>query len=396
MVKTNASIDELIERILQTNTIIMKLRYLIGYVLVATLFFAACNSQKGLTVKGNIDNASDVSIYFDKKDFNNSITSLEKTDIGNKGNFKFHFPEGITPGIYRVRMGVKSVDLVLDGTEKSINIGGDLQNLQKYDYVIEGAPLAESYRSTMKDLVEQKIAQNDFNNVLDQLDPLVSMALANSLFSQNTQTLPLQKNICERLAEKYPGVQCVKDYEAMVQNLETTAKQQAQSSKKTYNVNVGDDAPEIALPDPNGKMRKLSDLEGQIVLVDFWASWCGPCRKANPGVVETYKKYKDQGFTVFSVSLDGVDQRTKKRLNNDSAKIDKSIASSKQRWIDAIKKDNLLWKHHVSDLAKWDSKAGKTYGVRSIPTTFLIDREGKIAALNPRHHAIETELKKLL
>jgi len=374
----------------------MKFKYLLSILVIGSLIIASCGSQKGLTVKGNIENAADLSISFDKRDFNNSSVSLDKTDIGKKGSFKFHFPDGITPGIYRVKLGAKSIDLVLDGTEKAVNLSGNLQDLQKYDYNIEGAPLAESFRSTMNDLVNQRIGQNDFTNVINNLDPLVSMALANSLFAKNTQTIPIQKNICERLAEKYPNVQCVKDYEAMVQNLETTAKTQTKSRTKTYNVNVGDVAPDIALPDPDGKMRKLSDLKGQIVLIDFWASWCGPCRKANPGVVETYKKYKDQGFTVFSVSLDGLDQRTKTRLNNDPTKIEKSIESSKGRWLDAIAKDNLIWDDHVSDLTKWDSPAGRSYGVRSIPTTFLVDREGKIAALNPRHHAIEQEIKKLL
>jgi len=374
----------------------MKITHLLGSFIVACLFFASCGSQKGLTVNGNIDNLSNMSIFFDKKDFNNSITSLEKTDSGAKGDFEFHFPEGIKPGIYRVRIGAKSVDLVLDGTEKAINISGDLSNIQKHDYKIEGAPLAETYRSTMSDLVNQKIGQNDFTNVLNGLDPLVSMALANSLFANNIQTLPIQQNICERLAEKYPNVQCTKDYESMVKTLETNAKAQSQQRVKTYNVNVGDLAPDIVLPDVKGQTRKLSDLQGSIVLVDFWASWCGPCRKANPGVVETYKKYKDQGFTVFSVSLDGIDQRTKKRLNNDPVKIEQNMASSKKRWLDAIAKDQLEWDHHVSDLAKWDSAASKAYGVRSIPTTFLINRDGTIAALNPRHHAIEQELLKLL
>ena len=374
----------------------MKITQLIGSFILAAILFASCGSQKGLTVKGNIENVSNMSVFFDKKDFNNAITSLEKTDAGASGEFKFHFPEGITPGIYRVRIGAKNIDLVLDGTEKAINLTGDLTNLEKYDYKIEGAVLAESYRSTMSDLVSQKIGQNDFTNILNALDPLVSMTLANSLFANQVQTLPIHQNICERLAVKYPDVQCTKDYESMVKSLETTAKRQSQSSGKTYNVNVGDAAPDIILPGVKGETRKLSDLKGNIVLLDFWASWCGPCRKANPGVVETYKKYKDQGFTVFSVSLDGLDQRTKKRLNNDPTKIEQSMASSKNRWVDAIAKDKLEWDHHVSDLSKWDSPAGKAYGVRSIPTTFLIDREGRIAALNPRHHAIEQELLKLL
>jgi thiol-disulfide isomerase/thioredoxin len=118
---------------------------------------------------------------------------------------------------------------------------------------------------------------------------------------------------------------------------------------------------------------KLSDLKGKVVLIDFWASWCGPCRKENPNVVRTYEKYKEDGFTVMSVSLD----------------------TDKDKWIAAINKDNLSWPNHVSDLAGWNSQVGKKYGVSSVPFTVLIDQEGKIIKTNLRGEALEIELKRI-
>ncbi|MBK8295838.1 MAG: TlpA family protein disulfide reductase [Saprospiraceae bacterium] len=166
------------------------------------------------------------------------------------------------------------------------------------------------------------------------------------------------------------------------------------SQEATESIKVGMPAPDINLPSPKGKSYKLSDLKGKVVLLDFWASWCGPCRRANPHVVEIYNKYKSKGFTVFSVSLDGVDSRTKQQLGSE-AQVKEFSNRAKEAWVAAIEKDNLTWDTHVSDLKKWESDPAKIYGVQSIPKTFLIGKDGKIVAVNPRDN-LEEEILKVL
>ena len=141
---------------------------------------------------------------------------------------------------------------------------------------------------------------------------------------------------------------------------------------------VGEKAPNIVLNAPDGKEIKLSSLRGQMVLIDFWASWCAPCRKENPYIVQAYQKYKDvvfkngNGFTIFSVSLD----------------------MNQKAWEMAIQKDNMEWPAHVSDLKGWKGKAAELYDIQSIPASYLIDGEGRIVAVNVRGSELDAKLRK--
>ena len=143
---------------------------------------------------------------------------------------------------------------------------------------------------------------------------------------------------------------------------------------------IGDKAPELAYNNPKGKEMKLSSLKGKLVLIDFWASWCGPCRRENPNLVSAYQKYAKKnfkhgkGFEIYSLSLD---------KTNDA-------------WVRAINKDELFWEYHVSDLGGWQSEGSKKYQIRSIPSNVLIDGKGVIVAKNLKGQALHKFLSTVL
>jgi peroxiredoxin len=171
----------------------------------------------------------------------------------------------------------------------------------------------------------------------------------------------LHQEVMQALHEKYPDHPFVSERYKMEMSPATSTS-------------VGAMAPELAFANPEGKILKLSDLKGKVVLIDFWASWCRPCRQENPNVVAAYKKYNKKGFEIFSVSLD----------------------KDKASWVKAIEADGLIWPNHVSDLGYWNSQGAKIYGVSSIPATFLIGKDGRIIAKNLRGAALENTLKELL
>ncbi len=166
------------------------------------------------------------------------------------------------------------------------------------------------------------------------------------------------------------------DAQKRLAQLEAQIEMQAQieqSQKSAAKIAPGEIAPNIVMNDPSGNPMSLESLRGKVVLIDFWASWCGPCRRENPNVVRTYQKYNPKGFEIFSVSFD----------------------QDGNKWKDAIQQDNLIWPYHVSDLAGWNSAAGKIYGVTSIPFTVLIDKEGKIISKGLRGTSLEQKLAEI-
>lgn len=210
---------------------------------------------------------------------------------------------------------------------------------------------------SFQSLMQQFVAQNQNSPAL--IPVLGMLDVENDFGTYESIVMQLNSSFGESPAVK----EVVKNYNQM------------KAKKEAANLLApGKPAPDFEELKTDGKtMMKLSDLRGQVVLLDFWASWCGPCRKENPNVVNLYEKYKNAGFTVMSVSLD----------------------RDKASWLAAIEKDKLSWPNHVSDLGHWASKAPQKYQVKGIPFTVLIDQQGNIINTNLRGEALGAELARI-
>lgn len=187
---------------------------------------------------------------------------------------------------------------------------------------------------------------------------LVAIFAANNLLNPQRDFAEMEA-VAQRFEKENPSPKIVQAYTGYI--------------KRIKGISVGDEAPDFTLDNPEGTPVTLSSLRGKYVLIDFWASWCGPCRMENPNVVKMYNKYKDKGFAIYGVSLD----------------------KDKTAWLNAIKKDGLTWTHG-SDLKYWNSAVAQTYGVNAIPATYLLDKEGKVIAKNLRGPSLEAKLSELL
>lgn len=297
------------------------------------------------------------------------------------------------PNYYVVRIGTTHMPIILrQGSD--IKIYGDGRKLDQYVNIVnsqESNDLIEYLRLTSNwqrrtNQANQEIAANpakgdsinrimstEFNQFRSQKNNFVarhgnSAALYPAFAEVNpAQDFATYKSLASQLIKAFPE-------SPMIQQVSIDLQKQMELQEKNNVLAPGKEAPDFEEKMTDGETTmKLSDLRGNVVLLDFWASWCGPCRRENPAVVKLYEKYKEEGFTVMSVSLD----------------------KNREQWIAAIEKDNLSWPNHVSDLNFWSSRVPKMYGVRGIPFTVLIDKEGNIIRTKLRAHDLEVELKRI-
>ncbi len=377
--------------------------------LVAALFIQACNSNPNeFSIKGNYQNANNKKVILMQLK-TGEMKKIDSVKLDSEG--KFHFT-GYTniPAFFVVQaeknktitllvrpgdnisltanMNQFSSSYDIEGSEDSRkimklrkNLEGNIAKLDSLGRLYKENPNNENSRKlrarlnkVSKDIVQkQKEYTKEF--IDNNLGSMVSLMALYQQIGPRSYVLDPKKDfeyfekVDSSLMSQYPNSGPVKSLHSQVEQMR---KQREAEKKNAKRLSIGQKAPEIALPNPEGDTIALSSLRGNYVLLDFWASWCKPCRVENPNLVKAYNKYSDQGFEIYQVSLD------KKR----------------SAWEKAIKKDELTWTH-VSDLKFWNSSAAKTYNIRSIPANFLLNRKGEIIGKDLRGEALQKKLHEL-
>ena len=291
----------------------------------------------------------------------NQLEVIDSVAIDEDGEYKITLnPEGAT--LYVLTFNRKKspvLHVMLEGGEH-VTMSAEYVSAYNFAKIIEakGSGNVEVYRRFNNAMMDPNTAVNIEAAVKEYRHSVMSAFLVTYFDQDFDNKYKVYEIVRDGLIDKYADNEFVKYIDT---RLKTT-------------ILPGKEAPEIAMLGVDGKTRKLSDLRGKVVLVDFWASWCTPCRRENPHVVAIYHKYKDMGFDIYSVSLD----------------------KTREAWVEAIKKDGLVWENHVSDLMGWQSTGGKAYGIMSVPSTVLIDRDGKVIARNLRGDDLERAVKEAL
>jgi peroxiredoxin len=373
------------------------LRSLFTWCLVVTLFTSCQPKRYGaFVVAGKIENAGLQKIALQELPFTGEQpVILDSATLKKDGTFELR-AMAKEEGLYRLVLESRNeVLLVNDGN--SIKVRLDLNNYRHYK--VEGSDASNQLHTLMETLFtrdsafyvqKQRFDSTYAGNSNDSLSQII-IGRRDAVLKERREILSTFINrsqspaaICYALGQ-YDAYMPVTELKAITDaaaarfpehsglaRFKSLIAVQATPQKPGYPL-LQQMAPEIKLPTPNGDTLALSSLKGKYVLVDFWASWCGPCRKENPNVVAAYNKYKDKNFTVLGVSLD----------------------KDKESWIEAIQKDNLAWPH-VSDLQYWNSVVVNQYKFEGIPFNVLVDPSGKIIASELRGEELDRKLSEVL
>ena len=369
------------------------------------LFACGGNDKKNANFKldGTLSNATAGDVIYLEELAPGAKVVIDSTTLDDKGNFSF-VNASPTAGFYRVKANEQNFAmLVLDGDQK-ITLTGDYKNLGN-SYTARGSEdtkiflefnalgkeiqqrtdsMQQAFQSlvgtTKMDSVKMdslnKVFGDVYNKIIDAYQEKFS-----ALVVKNKSSLAVLAGIQQLNPEKY--IKLYKEVDVALSAKYPTSKYLANLKKdiasfeaqmqKTSRLAPGTVAPDFTLTTPEGKPLTLSSFRGKVVLVDFWASWCGPCREENPNVVAMYKKFHNKGLEIYSVSLD----------------------DDKDKWLGAIKADGLVW-NHASDLLGWKNQAAQLYGVDAIPFTLLLDKEGKIIDKGLRGKELEAKIQEAL
>ncbi|MCP2029631.1 thiol-disulfide isomerase/thioredoxin [Flavobacterium sp. HSC-32F16] len=316
------------------------------------LFLAAAQTQaqeSNLQLKGTVVDTVAQYVYL-QKFHNKMFTTIDSVKVKD-GSFSFK-TKVTTPELYGLSVNTANIPLYVFLDKGPINV--KLSPKKYYSAsVVEGSEsqnLFEIYKKT-KDVEISKF-------ITEHPKSIVSSYVLYRNWSYRLSPEEITKNIA-LLDKSQQNTTYVKELKELVTVLNGLA--------------VGKKAPDFTAPDPEGKPVRFSENLKGYTLVDFWASWCGPCRKENPNIVAAYKEYHDKGFNIMGISLD----------------------KKKENWVKGIQDDNLTWLH-VSELTYWNSTIAKLYGVRAIPGNYLVDSKGIIVARNLRGEDLQTTLKTLL